>query len=220
MFEPDIVFFDMDHTLLDIDCDVSWKYFLADEGLAPEIDRAKADHYLEVYLQGETPIDEFLGFQLCEFIGRTPEEMRSLAERHFSERVEKRIYPKARREIAKFSAEGVPTALLTGTNEIIAEPVARHLGISDLLATELEIIDGRFTGFITGSFLSKEGKLKRALEYCRAKNCSLERTAFYADSVNDLQMLERVGEPIVVNPRQKLLAIAQARNWRIEQWSP
>ena len=44
----DVAFFDMDHTVLDMDCDVSWKYFLADKGLAPPADRTEADRKISI----------------------------------------------------------------------------------------------------------------------------------------------------------------------------
>ena len=39
-----IHFWDMDHTLIDNDCDVSWKEFLIAEGLAPAADRELVDY--------------------------------------------------------------------------------------------------------------------------------------------------------------------------------
>ena len=53
--KPGVAFFDMDHTIIGIDCSVSWKYFLVDRGLAPEEDRAKADYYWKLYCLGNTP---------------------------------------------------------------------------------------------------------------------------------------------------------------------
>lgn len=214
----EIAFFDMDHTVLETDCDVSWKYFLADKGLAPTTARAEADRFLELYYQGKTPVNEFVQFQLNEFVNRTSEEMRRLADEHFQERVEKYIFPEARKEIAKFKRQGIPSYLLTGTNRIIAEPIARSLGIGTLLATEPEIQTGCFTGRIEGPFLMKEGKLKRASDVCFSRNIALDRVTFYADSITDVTLLEKVGFPVVVNPKENLRTLAEANHWRIERW--
>ncbi len=219
MNDPAIVFFDMDHTLLDMDCDESWKCFLADEGLAPAGDRERAAHYIDLYHQGVCPVDEFLDFQLREFVGRTVDEMAEMAQHHFTTRIDGHIFPEARRVIAEFGSRGVPTALLTGTNRIVTTPVAQALGITDILATELEIADDRYTGRITGPFLSKEGKVKSAVEHCQERNTALEQTSFYGDSINDVQMLEKVGFPVAVNPKANLLAIAKERHWKIQYWT-
>src|SRR5210317_2236053 len=75
--------FDMDHTLINNDCDVSWKTFLVNKGLAPSNALDIADYYYQQYRRGELDINEFLKFQLAEFKGRTPAEMDALAQEHF-----------------------------------------------------------------------------------------------------------------------------------------
>ncbi len=220
MATPEIVFFDMDHTVISIDCDVSWKYFLADEGLGPAADRSKADHFLDLYHKGLTDIDQFIAFQLKEFVGRSPEEMRHLTKQHFDSRVNDKVYPQAIQEIKDFLAHGARVALLTGTNRIIAEPIAQYLGVTDLLATELEVKNDQFTGKFIEPFLMKEGKVTMAESYCRNHHSSLNKTAFYADSITDLPLLEKVGRAVIVNPRNQDLAdLAQKRQWVVKNWT-
>ncbi len=219
MKELDVVFFDMDHTILAIDCDVSWKMFLIDKGMAPAEDSAKAEYYWDLYCQGRSPVEEFVEFQLREFAGRTPEEMCVLTQRHFDERIRQFIYPEAHRVIEEFSAKGVPTVLVTGTNRFLSQPLVDAVGITTLLATEPEIVNGRFTGGIVEPFLLKEGKLLKAREYCQSLQTDLKHAAFFADSINDLEMLASVGTPVVVNPADMLIEEAKARHWRIECWS-
>ena len=219
MKELDVVFFDMDHTILAIDCDLSWKKFLIDKGMAPAEDSAKAEYYWDLYCQGRSPVEEFVEFQLREFAGRTPEEMCVLTQRHFDERIRQFIYPEAHRVIEEFSAEGVPTVLVTGTNRFLSQPLVDAVGITTLLATEPEIVNGRFTGGIVEPFLLKEGKLLKAREYCQSLQTDLKHAAFFADSINDLEMLASVGTPVAVNPADMLFEEAKARHWRIESWS-
>jgi HAD superfamily hydrolase (TIGR01490 family) len=216
---PDIVFFDMDHTVISIDCDVSWKYFLSDEGLVPAPDRSKADHFLDLYHKGLTNIDQFIEFQLKEFVGRTQEEMRRLAKSHFDTRVNDKVYPEAIQEINGYLAHGARVALLTGTNRIIAEPIAHYLNVTDLLATELEVKNDRYTGKIIEPFLMQEGKVKMAESYCQSHHSSLINTAFYADSITDLPLLEKVSQAVIVNPRNKdLVDLAKSRQWLVKNW--
>ena len=69
MKRPLIFFFDMDHTLINHDCDVSWKQFVVKHGLAPESDLAEADRYFDDYNAGTLDVEEFYGFQFREFVG-------------------------------------------------------------------------------------------------------------------------------------------------------
>ena len=217
--KPAVAFFDMDHTIIGIDCSVSWKYFLADHGLAPKDDRVKADYYWDLYCQGRTPVDEFVKFQYKEFSGKTVDEMRHLTHIHFEECIRPHIYRGAKEKIREFSRDGIPTALVTGTNRYIAEPIVDALGITSLLSTEPEIVDGKFTGWYIPPFLLKEGKITIAERYSRELGVPLHRTSFFGDSVNDLEMLRRVGYPVVVNPGDKVLAVAEENSWPVERWT-
>lgn len=219
MIKPDVAFFDMDHTIIGTDASVSWKRFLADIGLAPAEDREIADNFLKLYHEGQTPVEEFVKFQYCEFIGRTIEEMEPLALRHFEERIRPYIYPDAQAAIDDFGARNIPTVLVTGTNRYIAEPIIRAMKITTLLPTEPEVVDGKFTGGYLEPFLYKHGKLQKAREHCHALQTSMERAAFFADSINDLEMLEIVGYPVAVNPHANLLKEAEARDWPVKRWS-
>jgi HAD superfamily hydrolase (TIGR01490 family) len=208
----------MDHTVLGIDCDHSWKYFLVDEGFAPPAHRDEADRFLDLYKKGRTPIIEFIEFQLSEFAGRSIAEIRTIADRHFEQRVRKLIYLQARNVIDKFNHDEIDTILLTGTNRIIANPIAKSLGVSRLIATEPEIEDGYFTGRIDGPFLMKEAKFKRADDLCSKRKVDLDRVTYFADSITDVPLLEKVGYPVVINPRKDMLSIAKANRWQIRYW--
>jgi HAD superfamily hydrolase (TIGR01490 family) len=216
---PDIVFFDMDHTLIDNDCDVSWKDFLIDEGLADPAERRDAQRFWDLYREGRLPIEDFLAFQLRQFLDRTPGEMQALAQRHFEALVRAKIYPQARREVEQAVGQGAPTAILTATNVVLAEPLARALGVAHVVGTELEVNGGRFTGRIVEPYCFEEQKVAKARDLCRAIGASIERAAYFGDSAADIPMLESVGEAVAVNPSAQLEALARRRGWRIERWT-
>ena len=215
---PDPVFFDMDHTLIDNDCDVSWKTFLVSEGFAPPDSCRLADLFYEQYRQGALDIERFLAFQLAEFRGNAPEEMARLARRHYEAAVRETVYEEARLEVERALTQGRRVALLTATNEVIAAPIARAFGIEHVLATRLEMSDGRYTGAIEGVYCHGKGKIVHARAFCRQWDCSLETAAYYGDSTSDIPMLAAVGHPVAVNPGPDLTAAAKAEGWPIRQF--
>ena len=219
MKRPLIFFFDMDHTLINHDCDVSWKQFVVKHGLAPESDLAEADRYFDDYNTGTHDVEEFYGLQYREFVGRTEPEMLELSNLHFREFVEPHIYAEGRRLVGSLLRQGSPVAILTSTNSIVARPIAEALGISEVLGTTLELRDGRFTGRITGPYGAREGKVAIAREWAARHGVTLADFAYYGDSVNDVQILEAVGFPNTVNPSGELRRIAEERNWPILNWS-
>ena len=108
--------------------------------------------------------------------------------------------------------------LTTATNRVLTELTAQHLGIGTLIATEVEVVEGRCTGRTTGTLNMREGKVQRLLEWLGAQHLDVQvfRTAtFYSDSINDLPLLQAVGNPQVVDPDPHLRAHASAARWPI-----
>lgn len=214
-----ISIFDMDHTLIDNDCDVSWKVFLVKKNLAPINALEMADKYFRQYVEGRLDMDAFLEFQLAEFKGRTPEDMAALAREHCESTVKPRIYRDAVAEIETAQSTGRILAICTSTNEVIARPVADLLGIPNLLATRLELRDGKYTGRIQGPYCGGEGKIPAAADFCREHGTNLNAVTYYGDSKADIPLLSEVGTPVVVNPAPALRETAEKRNWQIRRFA-
>ncbi len=213
-----IRFWDMDHTLIDNDCDVSWKSFMVEEGLAPEDALVEADRFFELYKEARLPIREFLEFQLAEFTGRTVDEMRELCERHFEWIVKPRLFADAERTVRAQHEAGDLLVVLTATNRYIAEPVARHLRIDHLLATELEEENGRFTGRFIEPYCGGIGKLHFADAFAARHGQKLADVWYYGDSTTDIPAMEGVGHPVAANPSPGLREVAIAKSWPIIDW--
>ena len=212
---PKIYFFDMDHTLIDNDCDVSWKSFVVEQKLAPPDALERATHYYYQYVDGKLDITDFMDFQLQEFVGKSKVQMAELAQLHFETWVKKTIYADAITEVKRVQALGVPTALLSATNTVIAGPIAEFFGFDACLATKLELNDGYYTGKLAGEYALGAGKIAMARNYCESHNLSLANAAYYGDSVNDFPILEVVGFPIAANPCPELEAGAIEHSWPI-----
>ncbi|MDR2734955.1 MAG: HAD-IB family phosphatase [Spirochaetota bacterium] len=207
-----IVFFDMDNTLIANDCDVSWKIFLADKGLAGWRDRVLGRWHYFRYCIGRLNAESFTRFQFKQFIGKTAEEMRPLLDEHFRERVLPRIYPAVFPLLDELKVRKIPRILITSTNAEIARPLSEHLKMDALIATELERgPDGRFTGRAMGALCLGRQKLP-AMEKAAG---SLNDVMYWGDSAHDIPILASVGYPLAANPASKLRAEAKKRGWPI-----
>ena len=110
-------------------------------------------------------------------------------------------------------------AIVTGASSYAARPLARRLAIPHVVSSELEVDPaGVFTGRFVPPLAVGAGKVVRALRFAEAHRFALEEATFYTDSYTDLPLLERVAEPVVVNPDPRLRRIAKKRGWRIERW--
>ncbi|MBR4956890.1 MAG: HAD-IB family hydrolase [Lentisphaeria bacterium] len=205
----------MDHTLIHADCDVTWKSFAVRHGLAPESAIADADRFYEDYKNGCLDPVAFMRFQLAEFIGNTPAEMAEICRMHFEEFIRESCYPEALALVKELKAGGIPTAILTSTNTEIAAPTAAYFGVDELMGTRLAVADGRFTGEIAGEYAARAGKIAPARDFVARHGATLAETAYYGDSINDLDLLKVVGYPVAANPCPELRQIAEENNWRI-----
>ena len=119
-------FWDMDHTLLDNDCDVSWKLFLIEKGIAPREDLERIVHFWEQYEEGRLDPVSFNEFQLREFAGRTETEIAELSREHFETIARPKVYAEAMELVQGQRASGDHTCMITATNIAIACSAAQQ----------------------------------------------------------------------------------------------
>lgn len=210
-----VVFFDMDHTLVDSDSDVSWKAFLASRGLGGLRDRIGARWHYFRYRMGRLNQTKFTRFQYRQFIGRTPEEMEGLLEGHCRERVLPRVYAESRALVKRYQEEEREVVLLTATSEAIAAPTARELGIPHVLATPLELINGKYTGRLAGTYCGGAGKLEYIDRFLGERGVTREACSYWGDAAADIPVLEGVGFPVAANPVPALRKAAEEHGWPV-----
>jgi HAD superfamily hydrolase (TIGR01490 family) len=213
---PKLALFDLDHTLLDGDSDVSWAQFLIEEGvLHPEEFHAKNVWFAERYKDGTLDIHEFLDFQLAPLAAHPRAQLEAWHATYMQRKIRPIIHAGAADLIARH--DGALTALVTATNRFITAPIARELGIANLVATDIEEVDGAFTGKPRGTPSFREGKIACVNEWLAGLGRKLEdyESWFYSDSLNDLPLLERVTHPVAVDPDATLRAVSTERGWPI-----
>ena len=217
--QAEVYLFDMDETLINVDCDVTWKEFAVKYGYAPENALAEADRFYQEYCAGTLDIDEFLTFQLAEFAGKTVEEAEAMSRQHFAEFVRPAMRKDAMELLETIHAAGKITALLSATNTIISTPVAEAFGIKTVLGPRLELgADGRYTGKITGIYTVREKKVTAAEEFSRKIGIGLDKFSAYGDSYNDRFILQACGFATAINPGENLRKLAEEKQWNIEKW--
>jgi HAD superfamily hydrolase (TIGR01490 family) len=215
----DLALFDLDNTLLAGDSDYEWGQFLIARGVLERARyEARNDEFFRRYQQGTLDIREFLDFQLAPIARRPRAELDAWHAAFMREKVLPMILPKARALVARHRDRGDVCAILTSTNAFITAPIARELGVANLLATELELCDEGYTGRPSGTPCFREGKIERLNGWLASRNETLATYGaswFYSDSLNDLPLLERVTNPVAVDPDETLRREALGRGWPV-----
>ena len=212
-----LALFDLDNTLLAGDSDFEWAQFLIEEGvLDREVYEARNQHFYDQYKAGTLDIREFLDFQLKPLSRHS----RAVLDAWHADYMKRKIMPvirdSARELVARHRND--TRVLITATNSFVTAPIAREFGIDNLIATDPEQLDGQFTGGVAGIPCFREGKVQRLEAWLAAQGRtirSFERSWFYSDSLNDLPLLERVTDPVAVDPDDTLRAHAQSRGWPV-----
>jgi HAD superfamily hydrolase (TIGR01490 family) len=214
-----LALFDLDNTLLAGDSDYEWGCFLVDEGVLEraEYEAQNREFYVR-YAAGTLDIHEFLGFALRPLAEHAPQDLARWHAEFMRRRVLPMIGEPARALVRRHLAAGDLCAVVTATNSFVTAPIAREFGVAHLIATEPESAAGRFTGRVAGIPCFREGKVQRVGAWLAARGLdwsALARSVFYSDSHNDLPLLERVTDPVAVDPDDALEAEARRRGWRI-----
>jgi HAD superfamily hydrolase (TIGR01490 family) len=214
-----LTLFDLDNTLLACDSDYEWGQFLVDRGvLRREEYEAQNAAFYDQYKAGTLDIHEFLGFALRPLAEHAPEDLDRWHADFMAARIRPAISGRAKELVRGHLAAGDLCALITATNSFVTAPIAREFGIPHLLATEPERAAGRFTGRVAGVPCFREGKITRLEAWLAAQGRALREfpaSTFYSDSHNDLPLLERVTNPVVVDADEKLAAEAARRGWPV-----
>ena len=211
-----LAIFDLDNTLIAGDSDHGWGEFLVAN------DKVDANHYQRMndqfyvdYEAGCLDILAYLEFSLAPLAATSMEELAALHLKFMQQIISPLRLPKAEALIEQHRQAGDRLLVITSTNRFIVEPICQALGIDELLATDPEIIDGRYTGKIVGTPTYQEGKVERLKLWLSENNETLAGSYFYSDSINDLPLLLEVEKPVAVDPDDALSAEATSRGWDI-----
>lgn len=211
-----LALFDLDHTLIGGDSDVLWGEFLGERGHV-DADRhgREQQRYFEAYHAGRLDIHDFLRFQLRFLAENDLETLCRLRDEFIHAKIHGVILPRARALLQKHRDQGHTLLIITATNRFITEPIAALLGVKYLIATEPELVNGRYSGGVVGEPSFAHGKVLRLEDWLKEHGENLDGSWFYSDSHNDLPLLRRVAHPVAVDPDERLAAEAQRLNWPI-----
>ncbi len=212
----DLAIFDLDNTLLNGDSDYLWGRFLAAEGIVDgEFYERENQRFYDEYKAGTLDIFEFLRFSLRPLAENDLDKMMALRQRFIETQIIPIILPKARQLLKKHRDQGHVLLIITATNHFVTQPIAEILGIDDLIATDPEFRQGRYTGKVSGTPSFREGKVERLNAWLKQNGYNLASSWFYSDSHNDLPLLEMVTHPIAVDADETLLQHAEFKGWPI-----
>lgn len=149
------------------------------------------------------------------YAGQSEDRLIVLAEDLFDEVIRPSIYPGARDLVEESRRAGCRQVLVSGGLDFTVRPLARHLGIEDIIANRLEFDRGYATGQLGRPFVAGATKATILRDFAAKHDIDLTQSWGYSDSYSDYPMLAAVGRPTVVNPDLRLRATARSYDWPV-----
>jgi putative phosphoserine phosphatase/1-acylglycerol-3-phosphate O-acyltransferase len=169
---------------------------------------------------GRLEFEQLIGRATEALRGRSLSDLQQIGERLFAEKIEKRIYPEMRDLVQAHMDRGHTVVLSSSALTIQVEPVARYLGIPDILTNRFEVDDdGTLTGRVIRPILWGPGKADAVQQFAAAHDINLQDSYFYADGNEDVALMYLVGNPRPTNPGDKMAEVARKRGWPILEFS-
>ncbi len=215
--KQNLALFDLDNTLLAGDSDYNWSLFLIEEGLLDaKTHHARNEQFYLDYKNGCLNIVEFLKFQLQPLSQHPKKFLDELHLKYMQKIIRPMMTQRAQDLVDKHKQAGNLCVVITATNSFVTKPIATAYGIEHLIGSDPEMVNGEYTGGVTGVPTYKEGKVTRINQWLEARGLKLsdfETSYFYSDSHNDLPLMKLVTHPVAVDADETLTAYAKQQGW-------
>ena len=165
---------------------------------------------------GRSEFEDLIGKGARMLRGSSLSDIDELAERLFVQKIMNRIYPEMRELVRAHMARGHTVVLSSSALTVQVEPVARFLGIENVLSNKFETDDdGLITGEVLRPILWGPGKARAVQAFAAKNGVDLSKSYFYADGDEDVALMYLVGNPRPTNPAGKMAAVAAKRGWPV-----
>jgi HAD superfamily hydrolase (TIGR01490 family) len=211
-------FYDMDGTLVSTNLVHSFLFMASNEPSIPGslLKTAKGIAKIPLF----AAVDQFSRLAFNELLfagykGAFEDRLHEFAEEHFDKVLKPNIFPGSEDLVKNAKKRGLRQVIVSGSLDFMVAPLARHLGIDDMITNRLEFRDGIATGKLMKPIVVGANKARFIQEYAQKWNIDLLESYGFSDSYSDYAMLAVVGRPAVVNPDTKLRRSAEEHNWPI-----
>lgn len=120
------------------------------------------------------------------------------------------LTPGARTTLRTLRRLGFKCGVVSGGFRQVIAPLAEELNLDFVAANELEIVDGKLTGRVTGPVVDRAGKADALREFAEQAGVPMEQTVAVGDGANDIDMLAAAGLGVAFNAKPALREVADA----------
>ncbi len=168
------------------------------------------------YLLDKFSAKHFNSYFYSKFSGMDNERISQIIKSKVTPYLRCQLYIQAEQEIQQKIEQGYKIVVVSGSWYDVVFPVVKDLGISECLATHLEVKNNRLTG--KGDFMVENRKAMSIEHYARNNGADLQDAIAYGNSRWDIAMLGNVKHAFAINPDKGLRYWAETNNTQVKQW--
>ena len=217
MPRPTAAFFDLDKTIIAKSSTLAFSKPFQAGGLISRRAMLRSTYAQFVYLVGGADHDQMekmRRFMSAMCAGWDVATVREIVADTLHNIVDPLVYDEAVSLIEEHHLAGRDVVIVSTSGTEVVGPIGEMLGADRVVATRMEIVDGKYSGEIE-YYAYAEEKARAIEELAREVGYDLENSYAYSDSVTDVTMLEAVGHAHAVNPDKELRRIAVERGWPV-----
>lgn len=160
----------------------------------------------------EEQMDRMRDFLTAMCTGWDVAQVREVVAETLHDIIDPLVYDEAVDLIVRHKDAGRDVVIVSTSGEEVVGPIAAMVGADEIVATQMVVHDGKYTGEIARYVYGRQ-KAEAIRELAAERGYALEDCYAYSDSATDLPMLEAVGHPSVVNADRALRKVALERGW-------
>jgi len=217
MTRPTAAFFDLDKTIIAKSSTLAFSREFQAGGLISRRAMLRSAYAQFVFFVGGADHDQmekmrqFMS-QLC--AGWDVATVREIVTDTLLNIVNPLVYDEAVTLVEEHRLAGRDIVIVSASGAEVVEPIGQLLGADRVIATRMEIVDGKYTGNID-YYAYAEEKARAITELAETTGYDLSACYAYSDSITDVHMLRVVGHPFAVNPDKELRQVAQTNGWPV-----
>lgn len=210
-----IAFFDFDKTILKIDSGVSYGLQIYRDGLTHRLPAYKAAVGGIGYKLGLVRRRTVAEWGVGEYVGLSREKIESWMTDAYPKLIRPHLSKVVVRRIQQHKENGLHTAIISASPPFFLTEAAKDLEMDYIFGSKLHFEEGICTGAYEEKYLGGPTKKAIAAKQAQKLGLTLKDCWFYSDHIADFPLLEAVGNPVAVNPEDKLRKVATEKGWLI-----
>ena len=138
---------------------------------------------------------------------------------YWEECVKHKLYSDAAEEITHIQSLDIQIVLLSGTLQLLAQPLMDYFGIKEIICAEPEIKHNCFTGRLLIPHPYGKRKIAFAQQWLDKGGFGWQHVYAIADHFEDRFLLQHARTPIAMHASSRLRTFARQQNWIVcDKW--